>query len=232
MLHICAVTRYRRGLWQHRWLTTGNKYSACGYSRHGRILRRGRPGPDDSLRHHSGNDRRSPGRHPNHGRLDAWICHVTRPVARTALSRPVTQFHRCSCGCQTLNIAFDSQSGERPVKSQHPWRPPYEWSAMLQGKDADRSFAGIAGSSASVTRSRFSVSFTTCALMPSTLYGCSSWCSESNRPVWSTIPIAAPTQRPSRYASPVFSATAQNTTSTFGIGRQVCRRPPQPCGNL
>lgn len=35
-------------------------------------------------------------------------------------------------------------------------------------------------------------------------------------PCLSTIPIAAPTQRPSRYTSSVSSATAQNTTSPLG----------------
>lgn len=96
-----AVTRYRSGIWQYRRLTPGSKYRSFRHSRHGRILCRGRPGPDDSLRHHSGNDRRSPGRHPDNGCLDARIRHLTRAV---------TQFHRCSCACQTLKGACESCS--------------------------------------------------------------------------------------------------------------------------
>lgn len=85
-----------RRLRQHDRPDHGQQHSACGYSRHGRIFLRRGAGTDDRLRHHSGNDRRPSGRHSDHGGIDDRLHHLAHPVARAALSRPVTRLHRRS----------------------------------------------------------------------------------------------------------------------------------------
>jgi hypothetical protein len=74
--HLRPFASHGRGIWKHRRIVAWHQHRFGCDPGDGRISFRCRASSDDSFRHHPGNNRRSSGRHPDHGCIHDRLHHV------------------------------------------------------------------------------------------------------------------------------------------------------------